>query len=72
LQLSHRLLLKSDLQRHIGDGDWIVEPALHLNQSVVTGVTPDKLLDFVDSRDDVLDRAEDTLSPDHVADGESN
>jgi hypothetical protein len=72
LQLGHSLLLQRDLQRHVRDGDWIVEPALHLNQSVVTWVTPDELLDFVDGRDDVLDGAEDALPADHVADGESH
>jgi hypothetical protein len=72
LQLGHRLLLDGDLQRHVGDGDGVVEPALHLNQSVVIGVTPDELPDFVDCCDDVLDGAEDALSPDHVADGEGH
>jgi hypothetical protein len=55
LQLGHRLLLDGDLQRHVGDGNRVVEPTLHLNQSEVTGVTLDKLLYFVDSCDDVLD-----------------
>jgi hypothetical protein len=72
LQLGHRFLLDGDLQRHVRNGDGVVEPALHLNQSVVTGVTPDKLLDFVDSSDNVLDGAEDALSPHHVAYGEDN
>jgi hypothetical protein len=72
LQLGHRLLLDGDLQRHVGDGNRVVEPTLHLNQSEVTGVTPDELPDFVDSCDDVLDGAEDALSPDHVADGEGH
>jgi hypothetical protein len=72
LQLGHRLLLEGDFQRHVRNGDGVVEPALHFNQSVVTGVTPDELPDFVDCCDDFLDGAEDALSPDHVADGEGH
>jgi hypothetical protein len=72
LQLGDRLLLDSDLQGHVRNGNRVVEPALHLNQSEVTRVTPDELLYFVDCCDDVLDGAEDALSPDHVADGEGH
>jgi hypothetical protein len=72
LQLGHRLLLDGDFKRYIRNGDFVVEPTLHLNQSEVTGVFLDELLDFVDCRNNILDGAEDALSPDHVADGEGH
>jgi hypothetical protein len=72
LQLGHRLLLEGDLKRYIRNGNRVVEPALHLNQSEVARFFLDELFDLVNSCNDVLDGAEDALSPDHVADREGN
>jgi hypothetical protein len=72
LQFGDCLLLEGNLESNVGYGGRIVESALYLNQSVVTGVIFDELLDLVYSRDDVLDGAEYALSPNHVTDGKSH
>jgi hypothetical protein len=72
LQLGNCLLLEGNLESNVRDRGRIVESALYLNQSVVTGVIFDELLDLVYGCDDILDGSEYALSPNHVADCEGN
>ena len=72
LQLCNDLLFESDLKSDVGNRSFIVESALHLNQSIAASVIINISSDLIYSFNDILDRAEDTLASHHVADGKQH
>ena len=72
LQFGNYLLLESYLKSNVRNRNWIVESALYLNQSVTARVISNIFFYFIDSFDDILDRAEDALTSYHVTDGKQD
>ena len=73
LKFRYYFFIDGDFESYIADGLRVGKPALDLSNPVsLFRVLLDKLLDLVDSQDDVLDLEEYTLSPNHIANFECN